>query len=197
MPNSDFVAMEYESQVMISEEEYLRIYQDNLRLDYKHVYSEIVNIYYDTPDLFLMNHHMALRMRGVKDKYNEFTLKIKGDDGVVKEINYPIKENEPIDNLDRFPLIKEALLEKNINIRNIKYITTLLTKRLEVFKEGYLFVIDKNTYGFTVDYNLEVESISVELAKKYLKQEADKYGIEIKKNYISKSRRAIQSYLKK
>ena len=129
MPNSDFVAMEYESQVMISEEEYLRIYQDNLRLNYKHVHSEIVNIYYDTPDLFLMNHHMALRMRGVKDKYNEFTIKIKGDDGAVKEINYPIKENEPIDNLDRFPLIKEALLEKNINIINIKYITNLITKR--------------------------------------------------------------------
>lgn len=197
MPNSDFVAMEYESQAMINEEQYLRIYQDNLSLNYKHVYSEITNIYYDTPDLFLTNHHMVLRMRRVKDKYNEFTLKTKSNDGVVKEINYPLLDNEEIGGLDQYPLIKEALIEKHIEINKIICITRLLTNRLEVFKEGYLFVIDKNTYGSITDYNLEVESTNMELSHKYLKQEAIKYGVEIKKNYISKSRRAIRSYKNK
>ena len=194
MPNSDFVSMEYEAQEMISEEQYLRIYHDNMGLNYKFVYSENTNIYYDTPDLFLMNHHMVLRIRGVKDKYRELTLKIREEDGV-KEINYPLKEDEKITSLGNYPLISDALKEKGVNLLEIKYITNLITKRLEVFKDGYIFVIDKNTYGNNTDYNLEVESTSLELANKYLELELEKYQIEKKKNYLSKSKRAILSVI--
>ena len=68
---------------------------------------------------------------------------------------------------------------------------TLKTKRLEVNFEDYLLVIDKNFYNNKIDFNIEVESTSRELAQKYLIETISKYGITYKKDYVSKSRRAI------
>ena len=194
MHSNDIISMEYESHAMINEEQYLRIYQDNLNSNFEHTYLENTNIYYDTPDLFLINHQMVLRLRGVKDKYNEVTLKIEEENGI-KEINYPVKKDEVVD-FEKFPVIKEELEKRGINLKDIRYITTLITKRLEVKKDGYLFVIDKNTYGTTIDYNLEVESSSKELAEHYLDQELAKYQIQKEKNYIVKSKRAILAFKK-
>ena len=63
--------------------------------------------------------------------------------------------------------------------------------RMEVEFDDHLLVIDKNFYNNKIDFNLEVESTSRKLAKEYLEKVISKYGITYKKDYISKSRRAI------
>ena len=83
------------------------------------------------------------------------------------------------------------LKSKNIDLDRIKLIASLKTERKEIQFPEYLFVIDKNYYNDKVDFNLEVESTSKKLAKEYLNQIISKFNIENKKDYISKSRRAI------
>ena len=194
MVSKDIVSMEYEAQAMISEKQYERIKKDSMASNYKYRELTNSNSYFDTSDCYLINHHMVLRVREVSDGYKEITIKAKIPEGM-KEVNYEFKDtldrNKVFDFKNKYPEIYSILISLDINPDDIRYITTLVTERIEVFKEGYLFVIDKNTYGDIIDYNLEVESDSKKNAKKYLRKEAVKYRVKIKKNYIGKSHRAI------
>ena len=200
MTSKDIVSMEYEANAMISEKEYQIIKDDNLSSDFKYRELTNSNSYFDTKDCYLVNHHMVLRVRTINDNYREITLKAELEDGI-KEINYEFKDkldkNSSFDFKGKYPEIYNVLISKEIDPNKIRYITTLVTERIEVFKKGYLFVIDKNTYSDIIDYNLEVESDSKKNAQKYLNKELAKYHIKNKKNYVGKSRRAILTILNK
>ena len=90
--------------------------------------------------------------------------------------------------------ILEKLNELNVDISRLIMITELRTDRLEVQYKKHLLVIDKNYYGDTVDYNVEVESYSKKAAKRYLMQHVSPFGVEYKNGYIPKSRRAINYF---
>ena len=192
--NDNILNMEYESQVMVSESDYHKIITDNSNSGHICRIIKNENAYFDTPDSYIINHQMVLRVRTINNDYQEITLKIEEPSGV-RELNYKfidtLDNNLKIDFKNHYPEIYNALKDRNINLDEVRYITTLTTNRLEVEKPGYLLVIDKNSYGNITDYNIEVESDSLENARKYLKEEMDKYHIEIKKNYIVKSKRAI------
>ena len=193
---------EYEIRLMLTEEQYFFIVTYYMNIEPNKHFLQNANHYYDTDDLFLRGQHMTLRVRIINDVKSELTLKIKGDNG----------DEEITDGLA--PKEQELLLEQNIfpygQVRNRlmllpysldKYhrIASLYNRRLEIEYEDHTLVIDKNTYGDIVDYNLEVESkIGIKHAKDTLKEYIEKFNLTVsKEKYVGKARRAIDEALKK
>ncbi|MBR5996752.1 MAG: CYTH domain-containing protein [Bacilli bacterium] len=193
---------EFETRLLISEEQYFFIVTYYMNIQPNKHFLQNANHYFDTDDLFLRNQHMTLRVRIINDIKSELTLKIKGENG----------DDEITDGLT--PKEQELLLEQNIfpygQVRNRlmllpysldKYhrIASLYNRRLEIEQEDHTLVIDKNTYGDIVDYNLEIESkIGIDHAKDLLKMYAEKFNLTLsKEKYIGKARRAIDEALKK
>ena len=191
---NDKVSMEYEARVMIGESEYLKIKEEYLNLG--QICREFTNknTYFDSPDLYLTHHHMVLRIREIDGLEKELTLKVKGENGDI-EITHNIESEEEYQkflsgNISNSKIEKE-IANRGGDINSLCVIATLVTERMEVEFDDHLLVIDKNFYNNKIDFNLEVESTSRKLAKEYLEKVISKYGITYKKDYISKSRRAI------
>lgn len=194
---------EYETRLMLTEEQYFFIVTYYMNIQPNKHFLQITNHYYDTDELNLTkDQRMTLRVRIINDVKSELTLKIKGEDG----------DEEVTDGLS--PKEQELLLEQNIfpygQVRNRlmllpyplnKYhrITSLFNRRLEIEFEDHILVVDKNTYEDEVDYNLEIESsIGIVHAKELLKEYANKFDLTLsKEKYIGKARRAITAALKK
>ena len=70
--------------------------------------------------------------------------------------------------------------------------------RLEIEKDNYLLVIDKNVYNDITDYNLEIEANdSIESAKKILSDYIKKFNLtHYNEKYVGKAHRAIDSVIK-
>lgn len=194
MPKSIHINNEYEARLMLNEEQYSSLLSHYKNMNLKKRELTNLNSYFDTEELTLTELNMVLRTREINtDKY-ELTLKVK-EDQFDKEYNLPISKEEYQKLKDNFELkeskIKDILISFGIDINKIKFITDLLTYRLEVTFPNYLLVIDKNLYRNKVDYNVEVESTSREDAIKYLNESVKYLNIEYKKGYIYKSRRAL------
>ena len=195
MDGKDNINVEYEARVMINKNQYSQIKKEYLDSGIRYQEVTNTNYYFDDENLALTNQGIVLRLRQInKSKNNELTLKIKGDKGD-KEINHQLTSKEAKLLVDKnvFPKsnVLDELIKRNINIKSLKLITSLTTDRLEFYYSDYIFVIDKNEYKNKVDYNIEVESSSKKAAETYLKQIILKFNIKYKKDYISKSRRAI------
>lgn len=194
MNANDNINMEYEARVMINEEQYLNVKNYYLSR-YKN--AEIItneNTYFDTKDLYLTEHQMVLRLRKINDDKHELTLKIQEENGCL-EINHDLTLIELDKLLNDNEICGDEIIAKlsevGVNLKDIKLITTLRTDRIEIPFDKYLLVIDKNYYNDKVDFNLEVESSSKNYAENYLFLIISQFHIEYKKDYISKSRRAI------
>ena len=192
MNGNDNINLEYEERVMITENQYSQIVEEYSKYEQKKIVN--TNYYFDYEDLELTNSGMVLRARNIDDQIFELTLKIKQENGDI-EVNHPLTSNEFLDIIENKEIPDSEVLvllnSKNIDLESIKLITSLKTERIEIEFPEYLFVIDKNYYNNKVDFNLEVESTSKKDAKTYLNQIISQFGIENKKDYISKSRRAI------
>ena len=197
MSVNDKKEMEYEKRVMIDENQYheVKAYIEK-RSGFFRVLN-IKNLYFDRPDFYIINHEMMLRIREINGIAKEVTLKVKGDNGD-QEITRLIKEQVDY-NLSIFEqnlLNKEMLKilkENNVNPKEIGLITTLSTERIELIEDNCIYVLDKNYYNGIVDFDIEVEAKSILEAEKYLLDFISLFGIEYKKDYITKSRRAIKS----
>ena len=191
---NDNINMEFEARVMITEDQYSLVKDFYTKPGKK--FHELVNInyYYDDEKLSISNKHEVLRLRTINDVKHELTLKIKGENGDV-EITKPLTSFETGTVMNQINIsdieIMNRLREIEVDPANLKLVAKLKTERIEVEEENYLLVIDKNYYNDKIDFNLEVESTSKSDAIEYLKQIIEQFGIEYKKDYISKSRRAI------
>lgn len=188
---NDNINMEYEARVMINQNQYSLIMKSYESRGHKLTNT---NYYFDDENKSLTMKGFVLRVRNVDEQHYELTLKIKGENGD-KEINYSLTSIEAKDMIEKCefsaPSIEHELELIKFNKASLKLITTLKTERLEISEDSYLLVIDKNFYNGKVDYNLEVESASKPLAIRYLSEICSNFNIENKKDYISKSRRAI------
>ena len=189
------VNLEYEARAMLTEQEYLTI-EDKYLSEYKNaVFSVNENAYFDTPDFSITDHHMVLRVRTINGGTKELTLKIQTSD-VCIEINHILtpEQEKILYETGRIPNqpIRGMLLDNGVRLREIRYITTLKTERIEIKFDNYLFVLDKNYYRNKVDYNIEVESTSENEAQRILKEILDSFRIEYRSNYINKAKRAIK-----
>lgn len=191
--------IENEERLMLSEEEYSLLMDEYSSKDNAKMIEQI-NYYFDDENLSLMHSHKVLRVRLINQNIYELTMKIKGTSTTGDtELNTYIKS------LDDFklekgidPIINEIILEIEKSTSNeIKLITSLETKRLEVKYDNHLLVIDKNKYLDVIDYDLEIEAPTKKIAKDIILEYASKYSLTYKKGYISKSRRAFNYLLNK
>ena len=167
------VAKEFEARIMLTDDEYLSIVSFYMKLFPNKHFIQNTNIYYDSEDLFLRKQGITFRHRIINDVSSELTIKIKGKDGDT-EIN---------DKLNIYP------------INEYKVIATLYNRRLEIEYEDHLLVIDKNSYGDIVDYNLEIEAKdNIDTAHKRLKEYIKKFHLSlINQKYQGKATRAIMA----
>ena len=193
---------EYESRLMIEEQQYFDIVAFFLNVYPNKHFLQNVNYYFDTDELYLRDQHMTLRVRTINDVKSELTLKIKGNQGD-EEINDGLtpKEKELLFNQNIFPQgeVKNRLTLLPYSLDKYHLIATLYNRRLEIEFDDHVLVIDKNTYGDVIDYNIEVESkIDIEHAKEVLKQYANQFNLTLsKEKYLGKARRAINQALNK
>ena len=196
------ISKEFESRLMITESEYFEIVSHFMRLHPEKHFIKNVNIYYDTDEIYLKKHHHTLRMRIINDVKCELTIKISHKDGD-DEINDLLTKKE-VDDLikeGKFPdgEVKNYLLSLPYHLDEYKEITTLTNIRLEIENDDHLLVIDKNTYGDIVDYNLEIEAHdSIDTAVMHMKEYMVQFNIPVPtQKYVGKSHRAIAAALKK
>ncbi len=193
---------EYETRLMLTEEQYFFIVTYYMNIEPNKHFLQNANHYYDTDDLFLRGQHMTLRVRIINDVKSELTLKIKGENGD-EEITDGLapKEQELLLEQSIFPYgqVRNRLMLLPYSLDKYHRIASLYNRRLEIEYEDHTLVIDKNTYGDIVDYNLEVESkIGIKHAKDTLKEYIDKFNLTVsEEKYVGKARRAIDEALKK
>ena len=192
---------EYEARLMIDEERYLFIVTYFMNINPNKHFLQNTNYYFDTDDLFLRNEHITLRVRNINDIKSELTMKIKGENGD-EEINDGLtpKEAELLINNSIFPYgqVRNRLMLLPYSLDKYHRIAVLYNRRLEIEFEDYVLVVDKNTYGDVVDYNIEVESsVGIKHAKDILKQYIEKFNLPVsKEKYVGKATRAIKEALK-
>ena len=196
------VVKEYESRIMLTESEYFEIVSHFMRLYPNKHFLKNVNIYFDTEDLYLRKNHITLRIRIINDVKCELTLKktgTNGDDEINDTIN--LSQVDAIVKGDYFPdgEVKNYLLSLPYTLNLYKQITTLTNLRLEIENEDHLLVIDKNSYGEIVDYNLEIEANdSIENAKSLLNAYILRFNLANRgQKYVGKAHRAIMAATKK
>ena len=196
------VVKEYESRIMLTESEYFEIVSHFMRLYPNKHFLKNVNIYFDTEDLYLRKNHITLRIRIINDVKCELTLKktgTNGDDEINDTIN--LSQVDAIVKGEYFPdgEVKNYLLSLPYTLNLYKQITTLTNLRLEIENEDHLLVIDKNSYGEIVDYNLEIEANdSIENAKSLLNAYILQFNLANRgQKYIGKAHRAIMAATKK
>lgn len=177
--------VEYEERVLISENDYQQVIKDVKKEERPLRYLTILNIYLDNANEDIYRNDQMLRIRTTNGKEQELTLKIRNADGSTREIN---------ETLERHPIIDKEL---NGNFKDYQEITRLMTERIEVEYDDYLLVIDKNIYGETVDFDLEIEANSQQKAINLIEKYCILYDLKYDPHYRVKSRRAIDEVKKK
>ena len=196
------IVKEYESRIMLTESEYFEIVSHFMRLYPNKHFLKNVNVYFDTDDLYLRKNHITLRVRIVNDVMCELTLKKSGNNGD-DEINDTINlsQTDAILKGGYFPEgnVKNYLISLPYTLNLYKQVTTLTNLRLEIENEDHLLVIDKNSYGDIIDYNLEIEAKdSIENAKSLLNAYILQFNLANRgQKYVGKAHRAIMAATKK
>ena len=192
------IGKEFESRVMLTDDEYLSIVSFYMKLFPNKHFIQNTNIYYDSDDLYLRKQGITLRLRIINDVTSEFTLKIKGNNGDT-EINDYLHINQfnllRNDNICPEGEVKKYLLSLPYPMAHYKPIATLYNRRLEIENEDHLLVIDKNSYGDVIDYNVEIEAKdNINSANKHLKEYIEKFHLTlINQKYQGKATRAINN----
>lgn len=172
--------IEYEERVLIKYDDYQKIIEDIKKSDIPYTSFIINNIYLDNRDHFIRKNKYMLRIRTTSHGVNELTLKMNNPDGSCREINETLREHPTIDK------------ELSGSFNEYYEIVKLITNRIEIKREDYLFVIDRNQYLDVVDYDIEIEASSQEKAKEIILEYCNKYNLIYKPNYKNKSTRAFK-----
>lgn len=192
------IAKEFESRIMLTDDEYLSIVSFYMKLYPNKHFIQNTNIYYDSDDLYLRKQGITFRLRIINEISSELTIKIKGKNGDT-EINdkLNIAQFNLLKNNNIFPdgEVKKYLATLSYPINEYKVITTLFNRRLEIEFDDHLLVVDKNTYSDIVDYNLEIETKdNIESAQRHLKEYIEKFHLSlINQKYQGKATRAIMA----
>ncbi len=191
--------MEYEERVMLNYDQYLSILAFYMQKEPSTPILVQTNYYFDDKHFTLIKKHFVLRIRTVEDVKCELTLKIKGINGDT-EINIPLSYNKAQELIDNFNIEDKELFsqlsKENIDVKDLKLIGSLRNIRSEFYDGDNLIVVDKNEYLDVVDYNLEVESASMENSKNCILKICNQFNLEYTKDYVSKSRRLLKKIYK-
>ena len=193
---------ELEERVLISKKQFLELekfIQENYK-DYELIHQK--NRYLDDASFSLRNNHNMLRIRSFPNQNKrELTYKVAGKDGDM-EYNQSLTYYwfSQITRFSHLPdgEVKDELVKAGVNIKSLRTLMELRTKRIEVKLEEYTIVLDVNVYNSITDYDLEIESkVSKTHAKDVILQFCEQFNLEYKNDYPTKSRRAFESLLKR
>lgn len=152
------------------------------------------NHYYTDEKGILSSLHYSLRVRELNGTY-EFTLKIP--QGFSKlEINEIINK-ESFDQLNKKEVFESRVLKElkkvNVNIADLKPLTSLKTIRLEREYLNGVLCIDESFYNNITDYEIEYEANSEEEGKQIFTDLLKQYNLVYQNNCPGKFTRALQS----
>ena len=190
--------IEIEAKVLLQKEQYDQV------VSYLHLerYTKIkqTNHYIDSTSRVLRDNDFALRVRE-KDDF-VLTLKTPLSEGLLeKNQTLSWREYDALEDESIFPIgnIKSFLELCGFNTRELQVLASLTTFRIEFEYEDGLVSLDENHYGKNgkiVDYELEIESASMERAEELVKRLLQEAGItDFKFNTLSKQARALEASL--
>lgn len=186
--------IEIEAKVLLLKDEYNAIIEKLNLQKYRKI--KQTNHYIDTPDRYLKKNGIALRIRE-KDEEFELTLKTPLSEGLLeKNENISWRDFENLSERQIFPdgNIRKFLLILGVKVSDLKVLTSLCTERINVEFEGFGLALDKNIYSNIVDYELEVESSSIERAQQEIENILNECDIKnFSFNKVSKQARALNA----
>lgn len=186
--------IEIEAKVLLLKDEYNAIIEKLNLQKYRKI--KQTNHYIDTPDRYLKKNGIALRIRE-KDEEFELTLKTPLSEGLLeKNENISWRDFENLSERQIFPdgNIRKFLLILGVKVSDLKVLTSLCTERIHVEFEGFGLTLDKNIYSNIVDYELEVESSSIERAQQEIENILNECDIKnFSFNKVSKQARALNA----
>ena len=193
--------LEFEARTIITKEEYEKLFSFYSSEYPSHKITDQKNIYLDTKDQQIEKNGNVLRIRSYKDKRpTKLTYKFKNpsnkcDEEVTQNIDTAIELKILQEGLFPEGPVKSALLASNIKFDKFHFFGEIRTHRFEIFEGKNTIVLDKNEYHGIIDYNLEIESDSMESAEILLKEICASFNIKIEKDPVTKSKRTIARYL--
>lgn len=186
--------IEIEAKVLLLKDEYDTIIEKLNLSKYRKI--KQTNHYIDTPDRYLKKNGIALRIREKEEEF-ELTLKTPLSEGLLeKNENISWRDFENLSEKNVFPEgnIKKFLLILGVKVSELKILTSLCTERISVDYDGFGIALDKNIYSSIVDYELEVESSSIERAQEEVGNVLKTCGISsFSFNKVSKQARALNA----
>ena len=186
--------IEIEAKVLLLKEDYLKVI-DGLNLK-KYKKFKQTNYYIDTLDSLLKKIGIVLRIREKEDTF-ELTLKTPLSEGVLEkneDISWKAMEDMKDNNIFPEGGIKKFLAILGVKVEDLRILTSLKTERISVDYNGYKLDLDKSTYSGITDYELEIESSSMENAQSAATDILTQCGIkDFSFNKVSKQARALNA----
>lgn len=187
--------IEIEAKVLITKDEYdklMSIYETRTSDEF-----DQVNYYIESENLDLKKLGIGLRIRK-KNRTYVMTLKAPMCEGLLeKYAQLTAEQYDEFKTEGIFPdcSIKEFVQMLGFDPAQLKIVSSLKTHRVEIpLEEGkHTFSIDKNDYNKITDYELEMNSNSLDKAKQKLKEVCEENGIVYKDNPRSKQTRCLES----
>ena len=187
--------IEIEAKVLITKDDYdklMALYEDKVTDEF-----DQTNYYVESKNLDLKKLGVGLRIRR-KGRNYALTIKAPLSERLLEK-NTPITQEqyEAFKTKGIFPdcVIKEYILMLGFEPKDLKIVSSLKTHRVEIpLEEGkHTLSIDKNDYNKITDYELEMNSDSLNRAKTKLKEICEENGISYKDNPRSKQTRCLES----
>lgn len=155
------------------------------------------NYYLDSEDRVLKKYGMIVRLR-TREGNAKLTLKAPLSEGLLeKNQTMTLQEATSMIRNDIIPEgeIRDFLETLHINPESLSILAELITERREGVYNETKINISKNTYGDTIDYEIECDSDSKTKSEKTLEEICNKFKIPFQINTVSKEERAISDAL--
>ncbi len=155
------------------------------------------NYYLDSNDRVLKKYGMIVRLR-TREGNAKLTLKAPLSEGLLeKNQSMSLQEATNMIRSNKIPEgeIRDFLETLHINPESLSILAELITERREGVYNETKINISKNTYGDTIDYEIECDSDSKTKSEKTLEEICAKFKIPFQINTVSKEERAISDAL--
>ncbi len=184
-------AIEIEAKALVKKEEYERL--ANKFSQYASFCQ--TNHYIDTNDFLLRKEGLGLRIRERNDHY-DMTLKAPLSQGLLEK-TARLTKNQFDDFISKgiFPDndLKRFLTMMDIDVKKLKVLASLSTKRIDIPYEGGKLSLDENEYNDILDYEIELEYNNESDAERLLRELLESEGIRFELNRRPKAIRALDS----
>ncbi|MGX6962104.1 CYTH domain-containing protein [Vagococcus xieshaowenii] len=189
--------IEIEFKNLLTQDEYRHLIKHFNLTNVPPIFQE--NIYLDTPDFKLKQHHAALRVRIKEHQQSEITLKTPIEKGLL-ETNIPLTTEECLMFMTDQQLPEKKELEMKLktfgmNHSSVDVFASLKTKRIEKqLTPDILIVLDESWYHGQHDVELEIEASNYEDGERFFLTLLAQHHIP-RRHTPNKIQRAMQAKL--